>query len=67
MRIKDSWEKIRKSVYDGSYRDKYKVGDTKPLNGTIMAVKDVKLKGLNGPFLSFKSTEKGDDFEVSFF
>lgn len=67
MRIKDSWEKINTSVYDGSHYDKYHVGDTKSLNGIVMKVTEIKRKSLIGPFLKFKSTEPGNDLEITMF
>lgn len=45
--ITDSWEEIISSVNDGSYREKYKIGDYKPLDLGIEGVVRMQIAGFD--------------------
>lgn len=54
-RIIEDWNAINDSVYDGSYTDKYRIGDTKKLCGEEMVVTSIGKDYVGGPYLEFKS------------
>lgn len=67
MYIIEDWNDINNAVYDGSYVDKYRIGDRKDLCGEDMVVTSVGRNDVDGdsPYLEFKSVKS--DLTLSMF
>lgn len=65
MRIIEDWNDINNAVYDGSYVNKYRIGDKKDLCGEDMVVTSVGRNDIDSPYLEFKSAKS--DLTLSMF